>query len=187
MSKRISIALVTLNPEENKILDKMHRQKVAEVEKLTQTVRELEKVLLAGAGAANAVCDYQRKVQEMNEERKTLEQEVACAKVTANRVATVVANEWKDANDKVIPVKQWLEERKFFQEKYQMRFKVLEERLKTSNGNSCIASEGRTTSNGSSRRQSLGFSREFLKIILQWVSIIENFKFTLWASQIKQC
>ena len=44
----------------------MHRQKVAEVEKLTQTVRELEKVLLAGAGAANVVCDYQRKVQEMN-------------------------------------------------------------------------------------------------------------------------
>ncbi|XP_030925563.1 microtubule-associated protein 70-1-like isoform X3 [Quercus lobata] len=119
MSKRISIALVTLNPEENKILDKMHRQKVAEVEKLTQTVRELEKVLLAGAGAANAVCDYQRKVQEMNEERKTLEQEVACAKVTANRVATVVANEWKDANDKVIPVKQWLEERKFFQREMQ--------------------------------------------------------------------
>ncbi|XP_022925455.1 uncharacterized protein LOC111432753 [Cucurbita moschata] len=33
--------------EENKILDKMHRLKVAEVEKLTQTVRELEKVVLA--------------------------------------------------------------------------------------------------------------------------------------------
>ena len=47
-------------------MDKMHRQKVAEVEKLTQTVCELEKVVLAGAGAANAVCDYQRKVQEMN-------------------------------------------------------------------------------------------------------------------------
>ena len=43
----------------------MHRQKVAEVEKLTQTVHELEEAVLAGA-AANAVCDYQRKVQEMN-------------------------------------------------------------------------------------------------------------------------
>ncbi|GMY19478.1 Microtubule-associated protein 70, partial [Fagus crenata] len=92
--------------EENKILDKMHRQKVAEVEKLTQTVRELEEAVLAGGAAANAVRDYQRKVQEMNEERKTLEWEVARAKVTANRVATVVANEWKDANDKVMPVKQ---------------------------------------------------------------------------------
>lgn len=138
--------------EENKILDKMHRQKVAEVEKLTQTVRELEETVLAGGAAANAVRDYQRKVQEMNvmtvtlgifssskrqlvvvlsvlevlqiesnlqactqEERKTLEREVARAKVTANRVATVVANEWKDANDKVMPVKQWLEERRFFQ------------------------------------------------------------------------
>ena len=40
-----------------------------------------------------------------------------------------------------------------------MRFKVLEERLKTSNGNSRIASEGRTISNGSSRRQSLGEQR----------------------------
>uniref|UniRef100_A0A7N2M1S9 Uncharacterized protein n=1 Tax=Quercus lobata TaxID=97700 RepID=A0A7N2M1S9_QUELO len=62
-------------------------------------------------------------------------------------------------------------------EKYQMRFKVLEERLKTSNGNSCIASEGRTTSNGSSRRQSLGFSREFLKIILQWHNDISTRSF----------
>lgn len=52
--------------EENKILDKMHRQKVAEVEKLTQTIRELEEAVLAGGAAANAVRDYQRKVQEMN-------------------------------------------------------------------------------------------------------------------------
>lgn len=27
----------------------------------------------------------------------------------------MVANEWKDANDKVMPVKQWLEERRFMQ------------------------------------------------------------------------
>lgn len=27
----------------------------------------------------------------------------------------MVANEWKDANDKVMPVKQWLEERRFLQ------------------------------------------------------------------------
>jgi hypothetical protein len=47
-------------------LDKMHRQKVAEVEKLTQTVRDLEEAVLAGGAAANAVRDYQRKVQEMN-------------------------------------------------------------------------------------------------------------------------
>ena len=52
--------------EENKILDKMHRQKVAEVEKLTQTVRELEEAVLAGGATANTVRDYQRKVQEIN-------------------------------------------------------------------------------------------------------------------------
>ncbi|OWM76680.1 hypothetical protein CDL15_Pgr009245 [Punica granatum] len=111
--------------EENKILDKLHRQKVAEVEKLTQTVRELEEAVLAGGAAANAVRDYQRKVQEMNEERKTLDRELARAKVTANRVATVVANEWKDSNDKVMPVKQWLEERRFLQgEMQQFRDKL---------------------------------------------------------------
>ncbi|KAL3755150.1 hypothetical protein ACJRO7_002242 [Eucalyptus globulus] len=111
--------------EENKILDKMHRQKVSEVEKLMQTVRELEEAVLAGGAAANAVRDYQRRVQEMNEERKTLEREVARAKVSANRVATVVANEWKDGNDKVMPVKQWLEERRFFQgEMQQLRDKL---------------------------------------------------------------
>lgn len=52
--------------EENKILDRLHRQKVAEVEKLSQTVRELEEDVLQGGAAANVVRDYQRKVQEMN-------------------------------------------------------------------------------------------------------------------------
>ncbi|KAI4348598.1 hypothetical protein L6164_009306 [Bauhinia variegata] len=172
--------------EENKILDKMHRQKVAEVEKLTQTVRELEEAVLAGGAVANAVRDYQRKVQEMNEERKILECEVARAKVTANRVATVVANQWKDADDKVMPVRQWLEERNFFQgEMQQLRDKLAvaertakaEAQLKVyimlrkisiafqsfgrkdkgSNNNSKItASDGRNIASGPSRRQSFG-------------------------------
>ncbi|KAJ0235396.1 Microtubule-associated protein 70-2 [Hirschfeldia incana] len=171
--------------EENKILDKMYRQKVAEVEKLTQTVRELEEAVLAGGATANAVRDYQRKVQEMNEERKTLDHELARAKVTANRVATVVANEWKDGNDKVMPVKQWLEERRFLQvemqqlrdklviadraaqaeaqlkEKFQQRLKVLEETLRgTSNSSTTTksSSETRSMSNGPCRRQSFGGS-----------------------------
>ncbi|KAG2701553.1 hypothetical protein I3843_06G047400 [Carya illinoinensis] len=167
--------------EENKILDKMHRQKVAEVEKLTQTVRELEEAVLAGGAAANAVRDYQRKFQEMNDERKTLDRELARAKVSANRVAVVVANEWKDANDKVMPVKQWLEERRFLQgdmqqlrdklaiaertakseaqlkEKYHLRLKVLEESLRgSSSGNARSTPERRSISNGPSRRQSIG-------------------------------
>lgn len=48
----------------------MHRQKVSEVEKLTQTVRELEEAVLAGGAAANAVREYQKKVQEINVSRK---------------------------------------------------------------------------------------------------------------------
>ncbi|PWA58685.1 Myosin II heavy chain-like protein [Artemisia annua] len=175
--------------EENKIMDKMHRQKVAEVEKLTQTVRELEEAVLAGGAAANAVRDYQRKVQEMNEERKTLDRELARAKVTANRVATVVANEWKDANDKVMPVKQWLEERRFLQgemqqlrdklaiteraarseaqlkEKFQLRLRVLEDTLRSPNPiNRISSSDGKSMSNGPSRRQSLGGADNFSKL-----------------------
>lgn len=45
-------------------------------------------------------------------EQRVIEEECARAKVAATRVAMVVANEWKDDNDKVITVKQWLEERK---------------------------------------------------------------------------
>ncbi|TKY69230.1 Microtubule-associated protein 70-2 [Spatholobus suberectus] len=183
------IKQIEICQEENKILDKMHRQKVAEVEKLTQTVRELEEAVLAGGAAANAVRDYQRKVQEMNEERKTLDRELARAKVTANRVAVVVANEWKDANDKVMPVKQWLEERRFLQgemqqlrdklaiveraakseaqlkEKYHLRLKVLEESLRgNSNSSNRGTPEGRSVSNGPSRRQSLGGADNFSKL-----------------------
>ncbi|PKA56092.1 Microtubule-associated protein 70-2 [Apostasia shenzhenica] len=175
--------------EENKILDKMHRQKVAEVEKLSQTVRELEEAVLAGGAAANAVRDYQRKVQEMNEEMKTLDRELSRAKVTANRVAVVVANEWKDANDKVMPVKQWLEDRRFMQgemqqlrdklavaertakseallkEKFQLRLKVLEEGLRMSSGGTPRANaESRSLSNGPSRRQSLGGADNISKV-----------------------
>ncbi|KAG5135731.1 hypothetical protein JHK82_020462 [Glycine max] len=183
------IKQIEICQEENKILDKMHRLKVAEVEKLTQTVRELEEAVLAGGAAANAVRDYQRKFQEMNEERKTLDRELARAKVTANRVAVVVANEWKDANDKVMPVKQWLEERRFLQgemqqlrdklaitertakseaqlkEKYQLRLKVLQESLReTSNSINRGTSEGRCVSNGPSRRQSLGGADNISKL-----------------------
>uniref|UniRef100_A0ACD5YTQ6 Uncharacterized protein n=1 Tax=Avena sativa TaxID=4498 RepID=A0ACD5YTQ6_AVESA len=175
--------------EENKILDRLHRQKVAEVEKLSQTVRELEEAVLAGGAAANAVRDYQRKVQEMNEERKVLDRELARTKVTANRVAVVVANEWKDGNDKVMPVKQWLEERRFLQgemqqlrdklaiaeraarseaqvkEKYQWRLKVLEDGLRGApSGSSRPPTEGKSLSNGSSRRLSLGGADNLSKV-----------------------
>lgn len=171
--------------EENRILDKLQRQKISEVEKLTQTVRELEEAVLAGGAAANAVRDYQRKVQELNEEKRILERELARANVSANRVAVVVANDWKDANDKVMPVKQWLEERRFYQgemqhlkeklaiaeraakaeaqlkEKYQLRFKVLEERLKPcANGIVRASSQGRTAGSYASRGQTLGGSEK---------------------------
>ncbi|MCD7452052.1 hypothetical protein HAX54_014892 [Datura stramonium] len=105
--------------EENKILDKTNRQKILEVEKLSQTIIELEAAILAGGAAANTLRDYKRRISELQEEKRTLERELARVKVSANRVATVVANEWKDENDKVMPVKQWLEERRLLQAEMQ--------------------------------------------------------------------
>ncbi|EXB29540.1 hypothetical protein L484_010598 [Morus notabilis] len=140
--------------EENRILEKTNRQKVLEVEKLSQTIQELEEVVLAAGAAANAVRDHKRQIEELNEEKRTLERELARAKVSATRIATVVANEWKDENDKVMPVKQWLEERRLMQaemqrlrdkltvsertakaeaqlkEKFKLRLKTLEDGLK---------------------------------------------------------
>ncbi|TQD70925.1 hypothetical protein C1H46_043534 [Malus baccata] len=115
--------------EENKILDKMHRQKVAEVEKLTQTVRELEEAVLAGGAAANAVRDYQRKFQEMGEMQQ-LRDKLAITERAAKSEAQL-------------------------KEKYHMRLKVLEESVRGNSLNRSTA-EGRCTSNGPSRRQSLG-------------------------------
>ncbi|XP_015057831.1 microtubule-associated protein 70-5-like [Solanum pennellii] len=105
--------------EEHKILDKTNRQKILEVERLTQTIKELEEAILAGGAAANKIRDCQRQISELQEEKRTLERELARLKISANRVATVVANEWKDENDKVMPVKQWLEERKLLQAEMQ--------------------------------------------------------------------
>ncbi|RYR31339.1 hypothetical protein Ahy_B01g056143 isoform A [Arachis hypogaea] len=107
------------NQEENKILEKTHRQKILEVEKLSQTIQELEETILASGATANAIRDYQRRISELLEEKKTLERELARAKVSANRIANVVANEWKDENDKVMPVRQWLEERRIMQAEIQ--------------------------------------------------------------------
>lgn len=51
--------------EENKILDKTNRQKILEVEKLSQTIIELEEAILAGGAAANTLRDYKRRISEL--------------------------------------------------------------------------------------------------------------------------
>ncbi|MBA0720469.1 hypothetical protein Golax_008089, partial [Gossypium laxum] len=105
--------------EENKILEKTNRQKVLEIEKLSQTIQELEEAILVGGAAANSIRDCRQQISQLREEKRTLERELARVKVLANRVATVVANEWKDENDKVMPVKQWLEDRRLLQAEMQ--------------------------------------------------------------------
>ncbi|KAE9594759.1 putative microtubule-associated protein [Lupinus albus] len=105
--------------EENKILEKTNRQKILEVEKLSQTIHELEEVILSSGATANAIRDYKRQISELQEEKRTLDRELARVKVSASRIANVVANEWKDENDKVMPVRQWLEERRILQAEMQ--------------------------------------------------------------------
>ncbi|KAK4485178.1 hypothetical protein RD792_007791 [Penstemon davidsonii] len=51
---------------ENKILEKTNRQKVVEVEKLSQTIMELEEAILAGGAATNTIRDYKRQISELN-------------------------------------------------------------------------------------------------------------------------
>lgn len=60
---------------------------------------------MARGAAANAVREYQRKVQKLNEEKRTLYRELPRARVSANMAAVVVANDWKYDNAKVMPVK----------------------------------------------------------------------------------
>lgn len=52
--------------EENRILEKSNRQKVLEVEKLSQTIHELEEAILAAGTTANAIRDYRRQISELN-------------------------------------------------------------------------------------------------------------------------
>jgi len=52
--------------EENRILEKTNRQKVLEVEKLSQTIHELEEAILAAGAAANTIRDYRRQISELN-------------------------------------------------------------------------------------------------------------------------
>ncbi|XP_078164206.1 microtubule-associated protein 70-4-like [Carex rostrata] len=106
---------IEIYQDENKVLEKTNRQKTMEVEKLSQTIHELKESVLASNTFTNAVRDYQRQISELKDEKKTLEREHSRIKVFVNRVASIAANEWKGEGDKVMPVKKWLEERRFMQ------------------------------------------------------------------------
>ncbi|TMW89625.1 hypothetical protein EJD97_016875 [Solanum chilense] len=67
---------------------------------------------------AATVDDLQNRNQDLTEQieedKRILDHELDRAKIFANRVV-IVTNDSKDATDKVMPVKQWLEERKYYQ------------------------------------------------------------------------
>lgn len=71
LKMRLKFSLINSIPpchlqEENRILEKTNRQKVLEVEKLSQTIQELEEAILAGGAAANAIRDYKRQIEELH-------------------------------------------------------------------------------------------------------------------------
>ncbi|CAH8331000.1 unnamed protein product [Eruca vesicaria subsp. sativa] len=112
----------------------------------SRVANKLEDVVLAGGSPANAVRDYQRKFQEMNEERKTLDRELACAK-----------GEMQQLRDKLAISDRAAKSEAQLKDKFQLRLKVLEETLRGTSSSSVRSTpERRSMSNGRSRRQSLG-------------------------------
>ncbi|KAK4398828.1 Microtubule-associated protein 70-5 [Sesamum angolense] len=105
--------------EENKILDKTNRQKVLEVEKLSQSIEELEEAILAGGAAANTIRDYRRQISELNEEKRTLERELARVKA-----------EMQKLKDKLAISERAAKAEAQVKEKLKLRLKTLEEGIK---------------------------------------------------------
>lgn len=52
--------------EENKVLEKTNRKKVLDIEKLSETIMELEGAMLAGGATANTIRDYRLHISELN-------------------------------------------------------------------------------------------------------------------------
>ncbi|VVB12766.1 unnamed protein product [Arabis nemorensis] len=188
--------------EEYKFLEKINRHKALEIEKLSQTIGELEEAILAGGTAANAVRDYRRQISQLNEEKRTLERELARVKVSASRVALAVANEWKDENDRVMPVKQWLEERRLLhgemqklkdklavsertakaesqlKERLKLRLKTIEDGLKGQN-NTKTEKSGKilgflTSGGGGSKKRSISQPRGRIYALNQSINRVEE-------------
>ncbi|CAI8611656.1 unnamed protein product [Vicia faba] len=79
----------------------------------------IDSSFIATGATANIVRDYQRQISELQDEKRTLDRELARVKVSANRIANVMTNEWKDESHKVMPLRQWKEEKRIMQAEMQ--------------------------------------------------------------------
>nr|PNR29034.1 hypothetical protein PHYPA_027726 [Physcomitrium patens] len=85
--------------EENKTLERM-----STVEKLSAMILNMKEARLWLQGLRRkAAQTINSKKHELMKGRRTLERELAGVKRIANRVATMVAIEWKDGSDEAIP------------------------------------------------------------------------------------
>ncbi|KAJ8619945.1 hypothetical protein MRB53_028474 [Persea americana] len=133
MSLLFSFVQIAILQEDKNALERLNKSKEAalvEAEKILKSA--MERALIVEE-VQNQYFELKRQIEicqalswtlafeviVVSKEKRTLERELARAKVSANRVASVVENEWKDDSDKVMPVKQWLEEKRILQEEMQ--------------------------------------------------------------------
>ncbi|KAL5066389.1 hypothetical protein RYX36_028126 [Vicia faba] len=99
----------------------------------------IDSSFIATGATANIVRDYQRQISELQDEKRTLDRELARVKVSANRIANVMTNEWKDESHKAemqrLKDKLAISERRAKaesqqKEKLKVKLKALEEGLK---------------------------------------------------------
>eukprot|EP00899_Mesostigma_viride_P021313 jgi/Mesvir1/29183/Mv19459-RA.1 len=138
--------------EENRTLTKMLRTKTQTIEKLQSRADAAEEAVTE-SDQNNKIRAMAKAMKELEDEKKTLERELARTSAVAARAAAL-----GDEEDGMIPVKQWLEERRFLQgqvkrlqekitnlersskgetavkEKLRQRLEVLEQSLKSTQG-----------------------------------------------------
>eukprot|EP00898_Chlorokybus_atmophyticus_P007446 jgi/Chlat1/7702/Chrsp66S07316 len=107
--------------EETSTLKKLQRQKTVAIEKL-QAKLDVAQDAAADASKKNSLADAQRQIQQLQQEKRLLEQELSKQSVVVARTAAQ-----NDEEDGMIPVKQWLGERSLLQG----QVKALKEKLAT--------------------------------------------------------
>ncbi|KAF5747934.1 microtubule-associated protein 70-2-like [Tripterygium wilfordii] len=122
--------------EDKRALDRLTKSKEA-------ALLEAERTVEIAVAKASLVDDLQNKNQELI---KQIE---------------ICQGEMQQLRDKLAVAERTAKAEAQMKEKYLLRFKVLEEKLKASTSNSRAASDGRSINNGRSRRQSLGGAENY--------------------------
>ncbi|KAG6418962.1 hypothetical protein SASPL_121169 [Salvia splendens] len=91
---------------------------------LATTIKELEEAIRNGGVTANTIRDYKPQISELNDEKRTLERELARIKVSANRA------EMQKLKDKLAISERAAKAEAQLKDKLKLRLKTIEEGLK---------------------------------------------------------